>query len=82
MHVSDGGGTYTFHGPCMIKWKTPMIGGLQYTYDYVPRNIKTNFKTDVDPEGPAPMIPIKVGTGKGDVQHRPKVLCTILKETR
>ena len=36
VHVSDGGGTYTFDGSRMVKWKTPMIGGLQYTYDYVP----------------------------------------------
>ena len=72
MHVNDGGGTYISHGSMHApKWKI-MIGGLQYTYDYVPRNIKTNFKTDVDPEGLAPMIPIKVGTGKGDVTRPAK----------
>ena len=67
VHVSDGGGTYTFDGSRMVKWKTPMIGGLQYTYDYVQRNIKMNFKTDVDPGMPGSNDPIKVGTGKGDV---------------
>jgi len=67
VHVSDGGGTYTFDGSRMVKWKTPMIGGLQYTYDYVQRKIKLDFNTDVDPGRPGSNDPVKVGTGKGDV---------------
>ena len=67
MHVSDGGGTYTFDDSRMIKWKTPKIKGLQYTYDYVQNKIKVDFHTDVDPGLPGSNDPIKVGTGKGDV---------------
>ena len=29
IHVSDGGGTYTFDGARMIKWQTPRIKGLK-----------------------------------------------------
>ncbi len=66
VHVSDGGGTYTFEDGRMIMWKTPAIKGLQYTYDYVQRKIKLNFTTDVDPKLPG-QGKTTVGTGKGDV---------------
>ena len=47
VHVSNGGGTYTFVDGRMIMWKTPAIKGLQYTYDYVQRKIKLAFVTSV-----------------------------------
>ena len=48
MHVSDGGGTYTFDGSRMIKWQTPRIKGLKYIYDYVQRKIYMDAKNEVD----------------------------------
>ena len=66
VHVSNGGGTYTFVDSRMIMWKTPAIKGIQYIYDYVQRKIKLNFTTDVDPKMPGEG-PTTVGTGRGDV---------------
>ena len=48
MHVSDGGGTYTFDGSRMIKWQTPRIKGLKYIYDYVQRKIYMDAKNEVN----------------------------------
>ena len=48
MHVSDGGGTYTFDGPCMIKWQTPRIKGLKFIHDYVQRKIYMDAKNEVN----------------------------------
>ena len=47
MHVSDGGGTYTSHGPA-IKWQTSRIKGLKYIRDYVQRKIYMDAKNEVD----------------------------------
>ncbi len=47
VHVSNGGGKYTFVDGRMTMWKTPAIKGLEYTYDYVQRKIKLNFVTSV-----------------------------------
>ena len=54
MHVSNGGGTFTFDDSRLIKWKTPKLSGLQYTYDYVQNKIYLDFTTTAD-------------TGDGDV---------------
>lgn len=62
VHVSDGGGDYTFDGARIVKWKTPRMKGLQYTYDYVQRKIIVNFDTDVKAQDPT-----QVGTGTGNV---------------
>lgn len=48
MHVSDGGGTYTFDGARMIKWQTPRIKGLKFIYDYVQRKIYMDAQNTVD----------------------------------
>ena len=48
MHVSDGGGTYTFNGARMIKWQTPRFKGLQFIYDYVQRKIYMDAQNTVD----------------------------------
>ena len=66
VHVSDGGGDYTFDGARIVKWKTPRIGGLQYIYDYVQRKITVNFDTDVYVPEPGSNKQAKVGTGTGD----------------
>jgi len=66
VHVSDGGGDYTFDGARIVKWKTPRIGGLQYIYDYVLRKITVNFDTDALVPQPGSNEPIQIGTGKGD----------------
>jgi len=65
VHVTDGGGKYTFNGARMIKWQTPKIKGLQYTYDYVQRKITVNYDTDVSGDG-SDKYPTQVGTGTGD----------------
>ena len=48
MHVSDGGGDYTFDGTRMIKWQTPRIKGLKFIYDYVQRKIYMDSQNTVD----------------------------------
>ena len=48
IHVSDGGGTYTFDGSRMIKWQTPRIKGLKFIYDYVQNKIYMDAKNEVD----------------------------------
>jgi len=48
MHVSDGGGTYTFNGSRMIKWQTPRIKGLKFIYDYVKNKIYLDAHNTVD----------------------------------
>ena len=40
VHVSNGGGKYTFVDGRMTMWKTPAIKGLEYTYDYVQRKMQ------------------------------------------
>ena len=48
MHVTNGGGTYTFDGSRMIKWQTPRIQGLKFIYDYVQNKIYLDSKNEVD----------------------------------
>ena len=48
MHVSDGGGTYTFDDSRMVKWQTPRIKGLKYIYDYVQNKIYLDSKNEVN----------------------------------
>ena len=80
MHVSDGGGKYTFDGS-HDKMADSKIKGLQYNYDYVQRKITVNFDTDVYAPEPGSNKQVKVGTGTGDT-NRTKVQRTILKETK
>jgi len=52
MHVSDGGGTYTFDGDRLIKWTTPRIAGYRQIHDFVNKTIKVDADTIVQsPEG-------------------------------
>ena len=48
MHVSDGGGTYTFDGDRLIKWTTPKIMGYRQIHDFVNKTIKVDSDTTVD----------------------------------
>tara|TARA_B100000965_G_scaffold402594_1_gene428882 strand:- start:107 stop:1492 length:1386 start_codon:yes stop_codon:yes gene_type:complete len=48
IHVSNGGGTYTFDGSRMIKWQTPRIQGLKFIYDYVQNKIYLDSKNEVN----------------------------------
>jgi hypothetical protein len=52
MHVSNGGGTYTFDDNRLIKWTTPKIQGYRQIHDFVQRTIKVDSDTTVkSPEG-------------------------------
>ena len=52
MHVSNGGGTYTFDGSRLIKWTTPKIQGYRQIHDFVQKTIKVDADTTVQsPEG-------------------------------
>jgi len=52
MHVSDGGGTYTFDGDRLIKWTTPRIAGYRQIHDFVNKTIKVDADTTVKtPQG-------------------------------
>ena len=48
IHVTNGGGTYTFDGSRMIKWQTPRIQGLKFIYDYVQNKIYLDSKNEVN----------------------------------
>ena len=48
IHVTNGGGTYTFDGSRMIKWQTPRIKGLKFIYDYVQNKIYLDSKNEVN----------------------------------
>lgn len=48
MHVSDGGGTYTFDGDRLIKWTTPKIMGYRQIHDFVNKTIKVDADTTVN----------------------------------
>ena len=48
MHVSDGGGTYTFDGDRLIKWTTPKIMGYRQIHDFVNKTIKVDSDTTID----------------------------------
>jgi len=52
MHVSNGGGTYTFDGNRLVKWTTPKIAGYRQIHDFVQKTIKVDADTTVQsPEG-------------------------------
>lgn len=52
MHVSNGGGTYTFDDSRLIKWTTPKIQGYRQIHDFVQKTIKVDSDTTVkSPEG-------------------------------
>jgi hypothetical protein len=60
MHVSNGGGTYTFDGSRLIKWTTPKIQGYRQIHDFVQRTIKVDSDTTVlAPEGGEVVISTK-----------------------
>ena len=52
MHVSNGGGTYTFDGNRLIKWTTPRIAGYRQIHNFVNKTIKVDADTTVKtPQG-------------------------------
>ena len=48
MHVSNGGGTYTFDDSRLIKWTTPKIAGYRQIHDLVRKTIKVDSDTTVN----------------------------------
>ena len=68
IHVSDGGGTYTFDGSRMIKWQTPRIKGLKFIYDYVQNKIYMDAKNEVDiKDGPVNVDQLAAYDMKGNL---------------
>ena len=60
MHVSNGGGTYTFDGDRLIKWTTPKIAGYRQIHDFVRKTIKVDANTTVkSPEGADVLVSTK-----------------------
>ena len=60
MHVSNGGGTYTFDGSRLIKWTTPKIQGYRQIHDFVRKTIKVDADTTVQsPEGADVLVSTK-----------------------
>lgn len=47
MHVSNGGGTYTFDGSRIIKWITPRIKGYRQIHNFVQSTIKVDANTTI-----------------------------------
>lgn len=52
MHVSNGGGTYTFDGARLIKWKTPKIKGYSQIHDFIKNTITVDANTSVTTKNP------------------------------
>ena len=52
MHVSDGGGTYTFDGSRLIRWKTPKINGYSQIHDFIKNTITVDANTSVTTKNP------------------------------
>ena len=71
MHVSNGGGTYTFDDSRLIKWTTPKIQGYRQIHDFVQQTIKVDSDTTVrSPEGGAVVISTNaVYDLKGNLQN-------------
>ena len=47
MHVSTGGGDYTFDGSRLIKWTTPNIQGYRQIHNFMNKTIKVDANTTV-----------------------------------
>jgi hypothetical protein len=54
MHVSNGGGTYTFDGSRLIRWKTPKINGYSQIHDFIKSTINVDANTSVTTKNPGP----------------------------
>ena len=52
MHVSNGGGTYTFDGSRLIRWKTPKIKGYSQIHDFIKSTITVDANTSVTTKNP------------------------------
>ena len=52
MHVSNGGGTYTFDGSRLIRWKTPKINGYSQIHDFIKSTITVDANTSVTTKNP------------------------------
>jgi len=60
MHVSNGGGTFTFDGSRLIKWTSPKIQGYRQIHDFVQKTIKVDADTTVQsPEGAEVVVSTK-----------------------
>ena len=47
MHVSDGGGDYTFDGARLIKWVTPRFKGVRQIHNFVQSTIKVDADIEI-----------------------------------
>ena len=47
MHVSDGGGDYTFDGARLIKWVTPRFKGVRQIHNFVQSTIKVDANIEI-----------------------------------
>lgn len=54
MHVSNGGGTYTFDGSRLIRWKTPKINGYSQIHNFIKNTITVDANTSVTTKNPGP----------------------------
>jgi len=51
MHVTTGGGTYSFDGARLIKWTSPKVAGYRQIHDLVQKTIMLDTSTTVDAGG-------------------------------
>lgn len=51
MHVSTGGGTYSFDGSRLIKWSSPKVAGYRQVHDLVQKTITLDTTTQVGDAG-------------------------------
>lgn len=60
MHISTGGGDYTFDGNRLIKWTSPRLQGYRQIHDFVRKTIKVDADTTVQtPEGGEVLVSTK-----------------------
>ena len=56
MHVSNGGGTYTFDGARIIKWTTPRFKGVRQIHNFVQSTIKVDANIKINTENGPVML--------------------------
>ena len=59
MHISTGGGDYTFDGNRLIKWTSPRLQGYRQIHDFVRKTIKVDADTTVDAGGEDVLVSTK-----------------------
>ena len=74
MHVSDGGGTYTFDGNRLIKWTTPRFKGVRQIHNFVQSTIKVDADIEIKTkDGPALISTDAVYDLKGNLKNAGKL---------